>query len=310
MKRGDQIRKISSYLAWFCADADNRAALNMNDISLDAEEVFKNVLSVAFDCKLIDLNTIRPNYPAVDLGDVDKGIAVQMTTNEKAGKIQKTVDAFFDEGQDKEFPRRLIVMVLSSKNYRITVTPKRPYPDCSKYPDEKPFSVKEHVLTTPKLMKKINTLDDKKVEKIFLYLREQFEEGECQWTEKGPLIRQTVPAGVDVFIENSRRENLDRLNSLLQQKKPVYLWGMAGMGKTQTAIQLGRMQPDISRIFMLPYIPPTAQREGMELTLGQAIFRGHETEDLSFERRLKLLEQNCDGAMLIIDEKFGGELEE
>ena len=89
MVTGEQIRKISTYLSWFYAKAESLSALNMHDINIDAEEVFRNVLNITLDCNMINLNQIRPNYPAVDLGDQQKGIAVQAVLLAKIWKQSK-----------------------------------------------------------------------------------------------------------------------------------------------------------------------------------------------------------------------------
>ncbi|TAJ10711.1 hypothetical protein DMA11_18560 [Marinilabiliaceae bacterium JC017] len=72
-----------------------------------AERYIQELLNVVFDGEycLINLNYEKPNYPAVDLGDANKGIAWQVTvTNNKQGvrsKIKHTLTAFFNN-QEKE----------------------------------------------------------------------------------------------------------------------------------------------------------------------------------------------------------------
>jgi len=47
-----------------------------NDETKSAEVATARFLAVLCGWKLINLNTIRPNYPAADLGDPREGIAV------------------------------------------------------------------------------------------------------------------------------------------------------------------------------------------------------------------------------------------
>ncbi|MCU4157881.1 SMEK domain-containing protein [Carboxylicivirga sp. A043] len=74
-----------------------------------AELFIQELLNVVFkgDYQFINLNHKHPNYPAVDLGDTNKGVAWQITvTNSEAGikkKISDTLKSFYENCEREKF---------------------------------------------------------------------------------------------------------------------------------------------------------------------------------------------------------------
>lgn len=300
MGTGEQIRRISTYLTWFYGDAKVRGGLGMYDIHIDAESVFCHVLNQVLGCSMIDLNRVRPNHPAVDLGDPAAGIAVQVTTDTSSGKIQKTLDEFFKYDLDRTYPTRLVVMVIAAeKKYTADFTMARPYP----------FDKKRDIWDISRLVKEIAGLEPEKVERIYDYLRQQMGPlpGDVGQPEKPEHLLPGVPPASSSFVAGSRDRELEEAVRVLETGQPLFLWGLGGMGKTETAIQLARRYAPARGAYFLHYCDMPAGQEGeaMAETLLQADFDGYRFDgadrDQDLRQRLSILRREYAGAMLIID---------
>lgn len=65
------------------------------DLNKDAEEFYRGLLNLFFGWNLKHLNTEKdPNYEGADLGDIQKGIAVQITSENDAGKVHRSIKGF------------------------------------------------------------------------------------------------------------------------------------------------------------------------------------------------------------------------
>jgi len=93
-----------------------RNAVNYTDINRTAENLALRLLNTAYDYNLKNLNWDKNNYPAVDLGDHDRGIAFQVTATDKWVKIKDTVEKFYaPDGPHKEFPGGLFFFFTTEK---------------------------------------------------------------------------------------------------------------------------------------------------------------------------------------------------
>ena len=89
-------------------------------INKEAENFFCGFLNIVLDSSypgisLRNMNFFRENYPAIDLGDSNKQIAVQVTTTENREKITHTLEKFFENDLDKIY-KRLIILVIGKKD--------------------------------------------------------------------------------------------------------------------------------------------------------------------------------------------------
>lgn len=85
-----------------------------------AEDFFCGFLNIVLDqefpgINLQNMNALRANYPSIDLGDISRKVAVQVTTTENRAKITHTLDKFFENNLDSTF-QRLIILVIGKKD--------------------------------------------------------------------------------------------------------------------------------------------------------------------------------------------------
>lgn len=83
------------------------------DINKTMEIVLTDLLNEVYGLSLINLNIIKYNHPAIDLGDKSQGIAVQVTSDGSKTKFSKTLDKFFEWGFDQIY-HTIWMMVISN----------------------------------------------------------------------------------------------------------------------------------------------------------------------------------------------------
>jgi hypothetical protein len=84
------------------------------DINVGAENFFCQLLNLGYGLDLINLNQIKPNYPAIDLGDKAQRVCFQITSTNTSTKLNHTLDQFTKYGLDADY-NHLIFLVISDK---------------------------------------------------------------------------------------------------------------------------------------------------------------------------------------------------
>nr|WP_315594115.1 SMEK domain-containing protein [uncultured Cupriavidus sp.] len=85
------------------------------DIATDAEDFFAGFLNRLQGWELVNLNvTEYKNYPAIDLGDKNRRIAIQVTAENTIDKIRATIESFYSHDLRDKYDF-LIILILSRK---------------------------------------------------------------------------------------------------------------------------------------------------------------------------------------------------
>ena len=111
------------------------------------------------------------------------------------------------------------------------------------------------------------------------------------------------------FVPGSRDGELAELGKIVAAGEPALIWGLGGMGKTQVAIQLGKIFQKTRDVYFLHYMLPLNDRgEAMRETILRANFAGfkfqgpdNENRDGEYAARMAMLRQEYAGSVLIID---------
>lgn len=64
------------------------------DINKRSEDFFNGLLNLMFNLNLINMNKLRMNFPAIDLGDKENRVCYQVTAESTSSKIKETLDQF------------------------------------------------------------------------------------------------------------------------------------------------------------------------------------------------------------------------
>ena len=95
--RGAMIGAIIDNFERIANQARVRGQMQLFDLHTHVETVFKQILNEAFGCNLINLNADEPNSPGLDLGDIGKRVAFQITADKRSSKINETLDKITEE---------------------------------------------------------------------------------------------------------------------------------------------------------------------------------------------------------------------
>lgn len=314
MQTGTYQRDISSYMNEICVyeqqmegyfnriygDASCRAAMGQFDLHKDAERLFGEILSIVLGYRLIDLNIEKYNHPAVDFGNREMKVAVQITTTVSNEKIKGTLEKFIRHELDREY-NHIIVMVIAPKAEGLTV----PTP-----PDGIQFS-SDDIWDLARLMKEISALPTDQIKRIHALLEMEVQTMADARNNLPEHRLPGVPEETDVFVASSRDRDIQFLVEMPDCRKALFISGTGGIGKTQLAIQLAKYFRPRKGTYFIEYVVPEPDAEGktmegMKATILKARFAnhqrtvGHSDED-DYDKRLGYLQTEFDGALLIID---------
>jgi len=94
MNKQAELQELKVLLSRWIAEIGLDTELDFFDINKVSEGFVAKLLNSIFDYHLEDLNKIKQNFPTVDLGDIDKKIAVQVTSRTDYNKYKSTLENF------------------------------------------------------------------------------------------------------------------------------------------------------------------------------------------------------------------------
>lgn len=120
MNQQQSLYRISQLLSRFTEQVD---ILNSNgefSINVHAENMLIGILNVIFDCELENVNYQGSRtYPSIDLRDIRKRIAIQVTASSHLEKIKHTLSEFIANDLYKEYDTLYIyVITKKQKTYK------------------------------------------------------------------------------------------------------------------------------------------------------------------------------------------------
>ncbi|TXI62533.1 MAG: hypothetical protein E6Q46_08770 [Flavobacterium sp.] len=109
--REKYIKIISDHFSIWEVRLQNLSSLNLYDANSFSEYSIAELLNLIFGYKLENLNKLKMNFPAIDLGDKMNSLCVQVTSTKSGKKIQLTIDKFLQNKLDKEYSELFIVIL-------------------------------------------------------------------------------------------------------------------------------------------------------------------------------------------------------
>lgn len=105
----DLINKIASLIAALQRYAATKVDMGQFDVGASVEVLIGQVLAVTEGLTIVNKNQIRVSFPAIDLADDTKRIAIQVTTNVSTKKWKETVKKFHDHNLDAAYDTLRII---------------------------------------------------------------------------------------------------------------------------------------------------------------------------------------------------------
>ena len=221
------IEKINNELGAFHASVQAAIRNNLPSYNVVAETVLAGLLNRIHGWNLVNANAITRNSAGVDLIDTTNRISVQVTSTNTLQKLDHTLEQFEGKKLDADYDR-LIHLVISTDNPTATMKQRT---------RSKWFSGSNDLWNIPELLAQIQTVNIGKMEIIADYLnREVAAFG--QYVTESHLYLPPLTALGDDFV--GREVELQNIASQIFSRKPVYLSGLGGMGKTELAVRFAR----------------------------------------------------------------------
>jgi hypothetical protein len=111
MNRKSCIDGIVYYLSILRFSVELHNSLNHQDINVASENFFRDFLNLAFGYHLKNINIVQRNAQAIDLGDDDARIAIQVTSSTGLAKVKHTYAGFVKGGLNNTYDRLIILMI-------------------------------------------------------------------------------------------------------------------------------------------------------------------------------------------------------
>jgi hypothetical protein len=143
-------KQIADRLNELAGIVKTRSLASLNDASHVLETISARFFNALFAWELVNLNVVQANYPAADLGDRSRRIAIQITIQEGGEKISHTAAKADEYNLDADFDT-LIVFFLLPKKPRFPKSFSKP-PKC---PPVKTWDLADLL----KLMQELDNLD-------------------------------------------------------------------------------------------------------------------------------------------------------
>lgn len=169
MNRKDILNSIAKNLSRFKSEVEILSKDGLYDINLHSENVLIPILNNIYNLNLTNANTIKKNYPGIDLIDNANRIAFQVTSTTTITKIKHTLKEFIHSKAYQEIDV-LFVFILTDKQ--------------KKYKEEGikdilsnlfDFEPIQHIIDISNIFTKLNnTLDRKKIELVQELLSQEF----------------------------------------------------------------------------------------------------------------------------------------
>ena len=226
-QKNDQIHQIQKHLTYLQTYINISNSLGQTDINSAAEDFYCGLLNIILGgYHLKNLNQLQMNFPAIDLGDDEKRLCVQVTSTNDSKKIASTLQKFFANGLHLRYDRLIVLIIGEAKKYQKEFS----------IEDGFDFDSERDIWDTSRLMQRISAAEPWQLDAMIQYLQASMNLPVPSTPLHLPLH---TSLGVDGFL--GRQEELRALEkAIADHAKPIILSGLGGMGKTELATHFGR----------------------------------------------------------------------
>lgn len=113
----DKKEELTMRFAVLSAYISLSSSLSLFDIHRNMETFFVRLLNMLYGWNLVDLNIEKANHPAIDLGDIDIGLAVQVTADGSTAKMKETISKLEKHGLNETY-KKIVFVIISVQQKR------------------------------------------------------------------------------------------------------------------------------------------------------------------------------------------------
>lgn len=294
-RRMDLLNQITRQLSVLATEIALENRSNRMTLNSDVETIYCGFVNRLCGWELGNLNEESQNFPGIDLADRKRGIAVQITASATNEKLKHTLKNFFKYDLDRQFQRLILLITTDRPIPRGSFTLERPFD----------FDPARDIWNVEILKRKVEAIEDAEhLQMLADYLDGQL--GLLPGIRKPEHLLPPVPAACEGFLEGSRDRELEILESAVHTGRPVFIWGLGGMGKSQTAIQLANRCAGERGAYFLRY------DKSMRETIRTANISGYRLEahgetdhevlkEQEYREKLEILRREYENTILVID---------
>lgn len=163
---GKYFEEIVAMLNIFRSDVQTFSALSLTNINKHSENFIKRLLNLTYNYELDNLNKGKSNFPGIDLGDSDEGIAYQISATKKSEKIDETLVKCLKFHHYNSF-KNINVFVLTKKQGSYTIkTSTEPHFT---------FTPEQNIIDFDDLFKDIEHLDLSRIKAMNEYIKAELQ---------------------------------------------------------------------------------------------------------------------------------------
>lgn len=120
MQRQKQIQYIIEKIGYWENNIRLSNKKTYTDINSISEGFIKEILNIVYDFNFEDLNKNKINFPGIDIGDQDKGVAVQITSRKDWNKVAESYEKIYKHSFKGKviadiFHYKVYIFILSSE---------------------------------------------------------------------------------------------------------------------------------------------------------------------------------------------------
>lgn len=195
MERQNLINDVISYFARLEASVKISNSNGLTDINSYSEDFFCKLLNSIFDIQLVNLNTIKLNFPSVDLGDSNKQISIQVTSETTNKKIKETIKKFDEHSLSSKFKTLQFVIIASKKpSSKAKITG----------PKDIPFDCSKDIFCLSDLVNVIRPFEVKKISEILEILKSELDSQKDRKSEVALANEVETIGDLVVFLSNNK----------------------------------------------------------------------------------------------------------
>ncbi|WP_322979274.1 SMEK domain-containing protein [Pseudomonas sp. C11] len=172
---------IIARISWIKSQVELSNKINLTDINIHAENFYRDLLNLVLGIQLKNINIAEQNATAIDLGDAENRIAIQVTSSSDLTKAKTTLEKFVEKNLDKKYDQLKILNITTKKHHK-TKELKR---------GSLILSTESDIVDTSWLIRKISDLNSDKLRQVHEFLRKEINLGEN---------KSSIPKEVDTIL--------------------------------------------------------------------------------------------------------------
>lgn len=163
LKINELVNQINEYMSIMKYYIEFNNDLGNSDINKQSEDFYCGLLNIIYGLELQNLNELKVNFPAIDLGDKKNRVCYQITATSEITKIKETLNAYRKYQLYKEYDE-INILILGNKKKHST---KLAYSEFA-------FSYDKNLYEINDLIKDIAKMKIDKLIRILTYIENNF----------------------------------------------------------------------------------------------------------------------------------------